>query len=160
MRVILFGLEALVGICVLAALGFAVWVRIAPTDPAQWHVDPLTVSAPSFSGYYLMRPEGGQSTGPVFDMSPAELLAAFDRIALNTPHVERIAGSVDDGFVTYVARSDLWRFPDYISVRTVPAEDSGARLAVYSRLRFGSSDMGANRARLEDWIGQIRSAGA
>ncbi|PWR03223.1 DUF1499 domain-containing protein [Meridianimarinicoccus roseus] len=160
MRRVLLGLEIVLGVLILAALVFGAYVRLAPSDPARWHVDPLEVAQPGYPGYYLMRPSGGSSTGPVFDMAPADLLAAFDRVARSEPRVSVLAGSVDEGQVTYVARSALWGFPDYISVRAVPADEGGARLAVFSRLRFGQSDLGVNRARIEDWIGRLRAGGA
>ena len=55
---------------------------------------------------------------------------------------------------SYIARTALWGFPDYVSVRVVEAE-GGARYAIWSRSRFGSSDLGANAARLADWRGRI-----
>lgn len=160
MRKVLLGLEVVLGALLLAALVFGAWVRLAPSDPARWHVDPVAVERPTYPGYYLMRPQGGSSTGPVFDMAPSALLAAFDSVARAAPRTDVLAGSVEDGQITYVARSALWGFPDYISVRALPAEEGGARLAVFSRLRFGQSDMGVNRARIEDWIGQVRAGGA
>jgi uncharacterized protein (DUF1499 family) len=61
-----------------------------------------------------------------------------------------LAGSVEEGRMTWVARSALWGFPDYIT-----AEAGPKGLAVWSRLRFGRSDLGVNRARLEDWLARL-----
>ena len=143
----------------LAFVGFAAFVRLAPSDAARWHVEPLSVADPGSQGAYLVRPEGGHIESPVFAMPPEALLAAFDAVAMDAPRVTRLAGSVAEGHVTYVARSALWGFPDYISVRTVPAE-GGAQLAVFSRLRFGGSDMGVNRARIEEWMAALPQGGA
>ncbi len=126
-------------------------VRLAPSDPGAWHVDPAVVERPGFPGHFLVRPEDGDSTGPVFAEDPAAVLAAFDAVALSTPRTQRLVGAVADGHVTYLSRSALWGFPDYISVRAVPAE-GGTRLLIFSRLRFGSSDLGVNRARVEQWL--------
>lgn len=143
------------GLITLALLiGFAAYVRLAPSDPAVWHVDPLTVRPPDKPNYDLVGPEDGGRNDQVFDMPPQELMDRLNAIALATPRVRVLAGSAADGFVTYIARSKVWGFPDYISVKAVPAE-GGARLAAFSRARFGQSDMGVNAARMEDWVQQL-----
>jgi len=142
---------------VLAAAGTA-WVRLAPSDPRRWHVDPMTVEKPAYPGHYLLRPEGGDAAGPVFDTDPQALMAQLHDVATAEPRVLVLAGSVADGHVTYIARSRLMGFPDYVSVRAIPAEGGGARLAIFSRLRFGSDDMGVNRARVERWLDALDTA--
>ncbi|MEM6636044.1 MAG: DUF1499 domain-containing protein [Pseudomonadota bacterium] len=140
-------------LCLIAALG---WIRLAPSDPARWHVDPLEAPPPGVSGV-LMRPAGGDFAGPVFAAPPEVTLAAFDQRISQLPRISRLAGSVEAGHVTYVVRSRLFGFPDYISVRAVP-DGAGSTLAVFSRLRFGLSDMGVNRARLERWLDGFQPA--
>ncbi|MGS4946744.1 DUF1499 domain-containing protein [Meridianimarinicoccus sp. RP-17] len=157
MRNMMTGFAGLVGILIVLAVAFAVFVRVAPSDPVRWHVDPVTVEPPGFPGAVLMRPGGDGMDSPRFDMSPDALMAAFDRVARASPRVTVLAGSVDDRHVTYIARSALFGFPDYITVRALPDGD-GARLAVVSRLRFGYDDMGVNRARLEGWLARIDDA--
>jgi uncharacterized protein (DUF1499 family) len=159
MRMVATGLIWFFGAVAVLAVGFGIYVRVAPSDPARWHVDPVTAERPAFPGAYLMRPDGGDAAGPVFALPPADLLAALDRVAQATPRVQVLAGSVADGQITYVARSALWGFPDYVSVRAVPV-DGGAQLAILSRLRFGHDDMGVNKARVEDWVAQLQAGGA
>jgi uncharacterized protein (DUF1499 family) len=153
MRNTVSGVAGLVGIVAVLAVAFAVFLRVAPSDPVRWHVDPVTVDPPGFPGAVLMRP-GADRAGPSFDMDPQTLMAAFDRVARATPRVSLLAGSVDDLHVTYIARSAVFGFPDYVSVRALPDGD-GARLAVFSRLRFGYDDMGVNAARLDDWLARL-----
>ena len=41
-------LLALLVVCLIAlGLGFAAYVRLAPSDPGRWHVDPLTAPDPT-----------------------------------------------------------------------------------------------------------------
>ncbi|MCR9086724.1 MAG: DUF1499 domain-containing protein [Rhodobacteraceae bacterium] len=149
---------SLVFVVLAALICFAAYVRLAPSDPAVWQVDPLTVQPPTTPNFDLVRPEDGSRSDEVFAMTPQELLERFNEIVLATPRVRVLAGSVSDGFTTYIARSAFWGFPDYISVKAVPAE-GGARLAAFSRARFGQSDLGVNAARMEGWMQQLRQQG-
>ena len=42
---------------------------------------------------------------------------AFDEFVMGQPRVERVAGTPQEGFVTYVQRTPQLQVPDYISVR-------------------------------------------
>lgn len=136
------------------ALGaVAVWVRLAPSDSARWHVDPLSVTARGARNSFLLR-DGAGADGPArhLDQPPAEVAARLAAIAKATPRTRLLAGQGD--FVTYVTRSALWGFPDYTSIRISP-DGGGSSIAIFARARFGDSDLGVNRARVEDWLDQL-----
>ncbi len=141
-------------ILLILAAGVMIYIRVAPSDPAVWHVDPRTAERPDRGGVLLLP---GDATAKVYPVPPEALMTAFDSVAMAQPRVSRLAGRVQDSHVTYVARSKLMGYPDYISVRAVPAE-GGAALAVYSRQRFGTEDMGVNAARLTDWLQKLDRA--
>lgn len=134
------------------ALAGAAWVRLAPSDPAVWHVDPKA-AAPG-EGRFVVRPEGGDVAFPVSALSPAELLGRLDAVAMATPRTMRLAGSVDEGRITYVTRTKGLGFPDYTTVEAVEGP-GGTSLAIFARLRFGKSDLGVNRARVEGWLAAL-----
>jgi hypothetical protein len=142
----------ILAVLVLLFLAGTAYVRLAPTEAARWHVDPA--AAETGAGRFVVRPEGGDIAGPVLPMPPSDALAAFDAVARDTPRTQVLAGSVEEGRITYVTRSLLWGFPDYTTVEAVPAGE-GARLLVFARLRFGESDMGVNEARVRDWLAQL-----
>ena len=131
---------------VVAVLGFAAWVRLAPTDPAAWHAapPPKGVGDHPFSGGFeaVRAPER-----PV-----AEVLAEADREILSTPRTRRIAGGVDEGKITYETRSALWGFPDYT---TVSIDREANTIAFHARLRFGREDFGVNEARVRGWLARL-----
>ncbi|MBL9059753.1 MAG: DUF1499 domain-containing protein [Mangrovicoccus sp.] len=131
------------------------WIRLAPADPARWHVDPLTVATPVRVGHALLRPAGGDAAAPVWDITSDALLAAFDRVARAQPRVSVLAGSVDEGQITYVVRSRIIGFPDYVSVRALPAGHGGSTLAIFARQRFGRDDLGVNRTRTAAWLAAL-----
>jgi hypothetical protein len=128
----------------VALVAFAGYVRLAPSDPVRWHVAPVTEGAPgevvaSASGATLRLSGDG-----------AALLTRLDAIALATPRTSRLAGSVEEGRITWITRSALWGFPDYTT-----AEAGPKGLAIHARLRFGQSDLGVNAARLADWLARL-----
>ena len=126
----------------LAALvAFALYVRLAPSDPARWHVAPV---AEGPAGQVQVRLSIGMQTGLG---NPPDMLAKMDRVALSTPRTTRLAGSVEEGRITWVTRSWLWGFPDYT---TAEARTDG--LYVMARSRFGHGDLGVNASRLRNWM--------
>lgn len=120
----------------LVMIGFAAYVRLAPSDPVRWHVAREGAEARTFKGGAIRVVEGE--------------LAALDKIARAEPRTRVLAGSVEEGMITYVTRSKLWGFPDYTTVW-----QEGGKLVLSARLRFGSSDLGVNAARLERWLAQL-----
>ena len=138
------------------AVLFLAYVRLAGHDPKRWHVDPLTAQKPRKPNSFFLR-ENAKAQSKTYAVSAAELAAAFERIALAAPRTEKLAGSVDEGWVTYVSRTNLLRYPDYISVRFLDVE-GGSQLAIFSRSRYGYSDRGVNKARVQGWLKRLDEA--
>ncbi|SEM77381.1 Protein of unknown function [Gemmobacter aquatilis] len=143
------------GLPLLALLCFATFVRLAPMDPARWHVGlevPMRTGKPND---LRLRPEGGEIAAPVFAEPPEALAARIAALALAEPHTLLLAGSAASQHMTFVQRSALWGFPDIITVETL-AVPGGSTLRLWSRSRFGYSDMGVNRARASRWLAALR----
>ena len=130
----------------LLLAGLMAYVRLAPSDPAQWHIAldpaPAAIATPSPDTVTPLK------NGAYIDSTVP--LAAWDAAAMATPRTQRLAGSVADGRITYITRSLLWGFPDYTTAQTTP---QGTRL--YARQRFGGNDWGVNAARLRDWLARL-----
>jgi len=141
----------ILGLGVLALLGLAAWVRLAPSDPAVWHVDPETVTERGPRNSYLLAP-GGDAAPLEVPLPPDEVAARLEAIALSTPRTTRLAGQGD--FITYITRSATFGFPDYTSVRIRPTA-TGSQVLIFARSRFGDGDLGVNRARVNTWIAQL-----
>ncbi|BAN03997.1 DUF1499 domain-containing protein [Ilumatobacter coccineus] len=148
-------------VIVVVIVGAMIGVRRADDVVAEWHADPLTAAKPSTPNSYrvapLSAPAGADVEAPVFSVPVGDLAAAFDAVALGDGRVEVLAGSAADGHVTYVQRSALFAFPDYVSVRFLDAEHGGSTLAVFSRSRFGQSDLGVNKKRVLRWLEGVSS---
>lgn len=140
--VAMFGVVALMG-----------YFRIAPTEPEAWHVDPADPALRDGADGTLIRADADLKS-PVFDETPEALLAKLDMVAMETPRTRRLAGGVEEGRITYMTRSLIFGFPDFTTVTTEPS-DPGARVVAFGRQRFGRSDLGVNRERLEGWLAAL-----
>ncbi|MEE4348160.1 MAG: DUF1499 domain-containing protein [Paracoccaceae bacterium] len=131
----------LISLVLLAVLGFGLWVRLAPSDPARWHVAVGDAGNRDFAGAVIR----------TIPAQPGDM-TRLDRIIRATPRTTLLAGTPEEGMVTYITRSRIWGFPDYTTIQATP----GAIL-LHGRLRFGSSDLGVNRARVEGWIAALQA---
>lgn len=124
-------------IAVLSVLiGLGLYVRFAPSDPERWHRMPDMVRARDLEGGVMRAVEGG-----------AGELQRLHEIIVGTVRTRVLAGSLDEGMITYVTRSRVFSFPDYTTVR-----QREGRIEIYGRLRFGASDLGVNGARIDGWL--------
>ena len=134
-----------------AVLGLGAYVRLAPSDPARWHVAPPPAATPDCS---VVAGEGDARATCARPDAPLQLLARLDEIAMATPRTIRLAGSPEEGRITWITRSALWGFPDFTTAEAAP-DATGTRLTLHARLRLGRSDMGVNAARLRDWLPRL-----
>ena len=131
-------------------LGFAAWVRLSPVDVTRWNVD-VAGDTPTLCAGGIEAAAASARAACLSPDAPEQVLARLDAVALSTPRTRRIAGSPDDGRITWETRSLLMGYPDYTTAQTTPAA-SGTRLDVLARSRFGAGDWGVNAARLSDWL--------
>lgn len=146
-------LKLIIVALVVVVLGGLGWIRLASNDPARWHLDPRMVARPDTPNFHLLRMGDGDEPAPLFDLPVAELSARLDRLA-TASGATLLAGSVEEGHMTYLTRSRLMGFPDYTTVLLEPAGD-GSMLTAFARARYGYSDLGANRARLQGWVAAL-----
>ena len=136
---------------VLVVLAAAVWFRLVPMTPAQWHVVPSDVTPPSSPNFALLV----GTDAPVFTQSPDVIADLLTNVAQDAG-AKIIAGSPHSGHVSYVVRSRIMGFPDAISIRLMP-EGAGTKLEIFSRSRYGYSDLGVNAARVAAWIAALET---
>ena len=126
----------------LGGLGLLGYIRFAPSDPDEWNVDPKVTADQDLANGVRRRIDGD-----------ADTLAALDRIILATPRSELLAGSVADGRITYITRTKWMGYPDYTTLQL-----NDGMIELWARSRFGKSDMGVNRARVEGWLQELAQA--
>ncbi len=143
-------MKTLLILILLVVIAGALWLRFSPIDPDLWHVDPADVDNPGASGIRLIGREA-----PRFPGKPDDVLDAFADIALTEPRVRILDGGKDEGMMTFVARSRIFGFPDFITVKAV-SEGAETKLSVASHARFrAGSDWGVNRERLDRWFAEL-----
>lgn len=131
----------------MIAVSGLIYIRSAPHDTEALHLAPPTGAKPDQP---VIKP-GSALFSQQFSTPPADIMKRLNDIALATPRTRSLAGSVEDGLITYVSRSRVFGFPDYTTVQVAPTE-SGSQITIYGRLRFGKSDFGVNRQRIQGWL--------
>ncbi|MEM8793371.1 MAG: DUF1499 domain-containing protein [Pseudomonadota bacterium] len=145
----------------LAAVLFVImwlWINFMPIDAERWHIDPATARKPSSPNSFLYAPAAATAETPdieatVLEGEPDEVLERFAAQALAAPRVRELTTG-GTGYRTFVQRTPLMGFPDYISVSAVAVE-GGSALIIFSRSQYGYGDWGVNRKRIEGWLSQL-----
>ncbi len=119
------------------------YIRLAPASPDKWHQS-LDFEQSRDLKVGAMR---------VIDLGEGDA-QRLDVIIRATPRTSVLFGGLASGRVTYVTRSAVVGFPDYTTI-----ERHGDALRIYGRLRFGTSDFGVNKARVDGWIEALRQGG-
>ena len=125
-------------------------------------VDFATLQRGPDPNQYLLCPKGtcaAQTDGeaPVFDVRVEQLQVAWDEMLAEQPRLQVLRREVTNVQIDYVQRSRLLRFPDLVTVRFVPIDDTHSTLAIYSRSVYGKGDMGVNRIRVEEWLARLKA---
>lgn len=131
-------------------------INLADDNPARWNLDPAEVVRTGRPNDFLAAPPGATRARAdidtvVYPVSPAMLLERYAAVAMAQPRVRQFDAVPGADVITFIQRSAIIGFPDYISVRAVVVE-GGSALIVYSRSRYGHGDIGVNRARVEAWL--------
>ena len=151
------GIVAAIGsIALVGSVAVMVYVRLAPSDPRVWHVaiaDRVEARPKHCAEQVRTLANGARSACVVLGL-PVDVLARLAAIAEAYPRTVRLAGSPTEGRMTWIARSSIMGFPDYITAEVVTVPE-GTRLDVHARQRFGGSDWGVNAARLKLWLAPI-----
>ena len=134
------------------AVAAAVYIRMAPLDAEALHVDPADVTPLASPNYALMV----GTTGHFIQAEPSDVGARIAAVAA-ADGAQVLAGSPEEGHVTYVIRSRIMGFPDIVSLRW-QAQDGGTQLDIFARAIYGYSDFGTNTRLAHRWSQAARGA--
>ncbi len=139
-------------VAVFAGVLILAYIRFAPTNVPAIHKDPAMAQSTGRPNSYRLIGD----IAPVFEFSANELAKLVDDFIISQPHVMRLAGGVDGKLITYVQRSLIMGYPDYITIKVIPLGARQSKLEIFSRSRFGHSDRGVNKRRIDQWILALR----
>lgn len=134
------GIRMVGTILIFAVLLLMAYIRLAPLEAARWHVPVEASSNEDRTGGAVRVIDGDEAT-----------LRALDAAAKDLRRTNVLAGSVAEGRITYVTRSLVFGFPDLTTIELVDDQ-----IRMFARLRFGTSDMGVNRKRLERLVAAVQ----
>ena len=136
----------------LTAFAVIVFVaRFIPAASEPFHEDPAMPEKRRSEVRLIGR------EAPRFQAEAETVLTVLSRIVRRDWRAGLVEGSVDEGMMTFVARSTLFGFRDYITVKATD-EAGGSKLAIFARPRFNVFDWGANQKRLDRWLGKLEQA--
>lgn len=159
-KILVWGVAAV--LLLFVAWHIFIALRIGALEQANaQRVDFGTLALTSKPNQYLLAPTGTTTAqphgqAPVFAAPPEQLRDALLAVIEGAPRTRVLEKSADGMAFTAVQQTALMRYPDIISVEVRPA-DGGSTLLVYSRSLFGHSDLGANKARVDGWLEQVRA---
>jgi uncharacterized protein (DUF1499 family) len=150
----------------LAALGFG--LRAYMTSAAQDQLLPgegveiAALRSPLPQPSFLACPPGYCGSGeaaaaPVFAVPRARLREAWRQTIAALPRAATVAEDARQWRSVYVAHTALFGFPDVVTVEFVPTRPDCSSLALFGRSRYGRSDFGKNRRRIEHWLALLQA---
>ena len=85
-------------------------------------------------------------------MSAAALAAKVKELPNVEPRSVMVGENDAEFRYVLVQRSALFNLPDTINIAIQPLDATHAALAIYSRSRYGKSDLGVNMKRVQRWL--------
>ncbi|MEM7721135.1 MAG: DUF1499 domain-containing protein [Pseudomonadota bacterium] len=137
---------SLIAVLVVATIAAAVYFRTAPMPEEVWHVDPATATPPTSPNFELR-----QGDNAAVIPAPLSTVAVDLAAVARSEGARRIAGDLTNDFATYVVRSRMMGYPDAVSIR-LTEQGNATQVEIFSRSRFGHSDLGVNAARVVRWL--------
>lgn len=133
---------------IITIIAMMLYIRFAPSSVAKWHVAPnIATSSGKPNEYQLV---GNKAV--TFDLSASNLSKIVHEYVENQPNITKLEETPEKGLLTFIQRSKIMGYPDYITISILPISENQAQLEILSRSRFGYSDLGTNRKRVDMWV--------
>lgn len=79
------------------------------------------------------------------DVLRNDIIEYFD----NDKNAKLVSNHEDDLSLRFVTHSPVLRFPDTIHIEFIPIDSDTSTLAIFAQAKLGHTDLGANKARIE-----------
>lgn len=141
-------------ICLLICFLLFTYIRFSKVDQSIWHLDPDSITYINANNSFLLNHKNkGAET---FNIGIKALFNNLNDIVLND-NCEKVFGDINLGLITYVCRSKVFGFPDYISISVKKLDVNKSSMSVFSRSRFGRYDFGKNKQRIQNWLTELKN---
>jgi len=116
-----------------------------------------TVQRPNAPNNFLLAPEEdcrecySDGISPIFDI-PADALKTklMSYLAEKESRIDILLE--EDTAIEVRQKTPVLGFPDFVSVTFLDVPNGRSTLAIYSRSKYGHSDLGVNKARVLRWV--------
>jgi len=142
-------------ICLLICLLLFAYIRLSKVDQSIWHLDPDSITFNNKSNSFLLNYNNKGTE--IFDISVNSLFNHLNNIIIND-NCEKVFGDINFGLITYVCRSKVFGFPDYVSISFEKLDNNKSSISIFSRSRFGKYDFGKNKQRIQKWLTELRKS--
>lgn len=137
----------------------AVLTLSACSQPSQ-KIDFKKITFPKTPNYYLACPKDycnqtPNQISPIFNVPVQILDEALHAMLKAQQRIQFVAENKQQHQYTVIQRSRIFRFPDTINIKLIEMNDHHSTLAIYSRSKYGYSDMGVNQERVQHWLSQL-----
>lgn len=132
---------AVVIVIVVVAL---VWIMYSPSNSDDWHLDPADDDIHRAQVRLIGR------EAPRFPAEASEVLQNFAHFALSDHAVKLLDGSIEEGLMTFVARSRGLGLRDYITIKAAIDVD-GTKLSIIGRAKYPMFGSNSGR-RIDRWL--------
>lgn len=100
--------------------------------------------------YHIPRDDCIKSA-PELSVNIDSLKTAWQRFIKTEERITELPGAPENQ-LWYVQRTKWLRFPDYVVVSFYALAEDKSTVGLYSRSKYGYSDFGVNRKRVERWL--------
>lgn len=149
-------------LALMAAFGLAsawLWWSAADLDRPISFKDKTLTSRPN---QFLVCPQDycadtPHMISPAFPVARAELAEAWDAIMAGKSQFQQLKSGDYSAQRQYEERSKLIGFPDRMSVQFLTVSPTSSSVAIYSRSKYGYSDLGVNETRVVRLMSELKA---
>lgn len=135
-------------LCLFGLFVFRFW----PISVSEISNDPFNTKAPQKPNYYISTDVEGK-----FAIPAIKLKTAIEAQIAKQPCLKEVLRIDATGFqATYVVRSFIMGFPDFLSIKIEEDTPKTSTIKLFSRSKFGYSDLGVNRKRIQGLLFSLR----
>lgn len=149
-------LLTIAGVIVVAVIAgrLGAYVALLPHKYAG-PVDFKTLELPGSPNKYLVAPDGltdkakPDEIAPGYPVTAAALKVKFLAALAGEPKIEMLPESGDGLQLNFVQRTPTIQWPDIVTVRFIPKDETSSTVAIYSHSIYGYGDGGVNKKRVQ-----------